>query len=197
MAKKQNRRARAKKTALSAEQRIINAHVEPAAQAHGDFAVEAVAGEAVFRGGRAEATSRQVIRNRGGTTIERWAARGDLSDAQTRAIATYARAWRLWIGERRVTANWNLAGSPGPGADPDSFAATRLAAKDLLKRLDTQVFFALPLHYFETWRNVVIHDEAAGTAGSRLGYVNARAEAAAKAIVLMIADMIAVELRLA
>lgn len=166
------------------------------AATHGDFRHEhmaVTAGELP----QTPAGNVTVLRNRGGTAVERWRARGDLTLEQTEAIALYARAHRLHIGEQRVVANWSMVASlRGGAADFDQFVGTRLAAKNLLKLLDDEVFFRFPLHYQEVWQNVVLHDEAAGVVGARLGYKNDRAEAAAKATVLLIADQIAVVMRL-
>lgn len=174
----------------------VEALVEPAAQAHGIYRVETLpvtAGEL----GQPQHGTMKVVRNRGGTTIERWLARGDITIRQAEAITLYARAWRMWIGEQRVTANWSLTASfRGGTMDFDAFADTKLKAKRLLDQIDDDVFFLLPLGQFNVWQNVVIFDEAAGVAGSRLGYSSKQAEAVAKITVLTIADMIANVLRL-
>ncbi|USI71628.1 hypothetical protein [Sphingomonas morindae] len=189
--KRQAERARANEAAraagaLSTREPLVT----PEAARQGDYAEE----QFVDAAGQRPIV---VMRNRGGTTVERWFARGDLSRGQAEALALYARCWRMWIGEQRVVANWSLTPSFRDGAASiDDFAATRLAAKAKLDHFDDAIFFSLPLHYLETWRNVVIFDEAAGVAGSRLGYRNDGAQAAAKAIVLLIADMIATDLRL-
>ena len=102
------------------------------------------------------------------------------------------------IGEQRVTANWSLVAS-FRGVAGDDFVATRLQAKAMLDHFDDAIFFAMALDRFNVWQNVVIFDEAAGVAGSRLmsgGFSKQRAEAAAKATVILIADMIAIDMRL-
>lgn len=179
------------------DQALVNEHVTREAQRHGDYARDTIPGPAIVKRGKDTPTILTVVRNRGGTTIERWHSQGGLTVAQVEAITIYARAWRLRFGEQRVTANWSMVSSVRGGSAPiEQFVGSLAQAKSTLDHLDDAVFFALPLHYFETWRNVVIFDEAAGVAGSRLGYRNDRAEAAAKAIVILIADMIATDLRL-
>ena len=175
---------------------FVDQHVTPQARANGDYVRDRVSGPTIIRNGKEQPTTVTVVRNRGGTTIERWQAQGGLTEAQINAVIIYARAWRMHVGEQRVTANWSLVSSDKASASIEEYVASAAQARKTLNHLDDAVFFGLPLHYFETWRNVVIFDEAAGVAGSRLGYRNDRAEAAAKAIVILIADMIATDLRL-
>lgn len=154
--------------------------------------------EVVVEKGKGHVRNVTALKNRGGTAVERWFARGDLSRGQAEAIALYARAWRLRYEFRGHTAmSWSLA--PGPRGGTISFeelVSDQHGAKQLLDHLDSVVFFAFPLHYFEVWKRVVIEDEAAGVAGSRLGFTSKQAESAAKSIVLFIADMIATDMRL-
>lgn len=155
--------------------------------AHGDYA------EVQFVEKAGERTQTK-LRNRGGTAVERWHTRGDLTRGQAEAIGLYARAWRVrYEPNERVTANWSLAPGGGPSFDP---GINQLAAKQMLERLDDRVFVSFPRSYREVWHNVVIDDEAAGVAGSRLGFASKQAEAVAKAIVQFIAEMIVTELRL-
>lgn len=175
---------------------MVQQLVTPEARTHGDYVAQNVSvTEGEFDG--ATKGKMRVVMNRGGSTVERWISRGDLSRGQSEAIALYSRLWRLWIGEQRVTANWSLVATFRSGAASiDDFASTRIRAKAMLDHLDNAVFFAFPLAHFEVWRNVVLFDEPAGVAGGRLGYRNKGAEASAKAIVLFIADMIAIDQRL-
>lgn len=140
----------------------------------------------------------KALKNRGGTAVERWFSRGDLSRGQAEAIALFARAWRFRYEFRGHAAmNWSLVHSARGGAVSfEQLVADQHGAKRLLEHLDSAVFFAFPLHYFEVWKRVVIEDEAAGVAGSRLGFTSKQAESAAKSIVLLIADMIATDMRL-
>lgn len=174
----------------SSDEPVVNTF----ASSHGDYRDEAMpvtAGEL----GEARHGQVRVTRNRGGTTVERWLASSSLTSGQAEAIALYARSWRLWIGEQRVTANWSLTATIR-GMDAGAWVPSRIEAKAMLEHLDECVFKAMPAAYVDVWKNVVIFDEAAGVAGSRLGYKNARAEAAAKTIVLFIADIIATVMRL-
>ena len=176
--------------AAAAQEPLVNGF----ATTHGDYQVESMA-VAAGELGEARAGQVRVLRNRGSTTVERWKAAGGLSAGQAEAIALYARCHRRWLGERRVTMNWNLSGS-FRGADMDEAVHGKIEAKRMLDHLDELVFNGMPPAYVDVWRNVVLSDEAAGVAGARLGYKNKGAEASAKAIVLFIADMIATKLRL-
>lgn len=180
------------------EQALVDQHVTVEAQRQGDYVRDTVPGPVIVKAGKEKPTSITVVRNRGGTAIERWQARGDLTTAQIEAIAIYCRAWRLlYGGEQRVTANWSLVSSVRGGERPlEEYVGSVLQAKAMLRHFDEAIFFGVPLHYLEIWRNVVIFDEATGTAGSRLGYRSKQAEAAAKVAVIFVADMIATDLRL-
>lgn len=147
---------------------------------------------------KAGRVKQKALKNRGGTTVERWYYRGNLSRGQAEAITLYARAWRLrYEPGGHSCMNWSLVpGARGGAVAWEQLVADQLSAKQTLDRLDDVVFFAFPLHYFEVWRRVVIEDEPAGVAGSRLGFTSKQAESAAKSIVLIIADMIATDLRL-
>lgn len=161
---------------------------------HGDYRTETL----TVTDGELESGRHQnirVLRNRGGTTVERWLSAGSLSPTQAEAISLYARAWRLWLGEQRVTANWSLV-SNIRGMPASDFVDSRLSAKELLDHLDANIFRRMPAAYVNVWQNVVIFDEAAGVAGARLGYSNRQAETSAKTIVLFVADMIATDMRL-
>ncbi|MCZ4341535.1 hypothetical protein O4H52_07980 [Sphingomonadaceae bacterium G21617-S1] len=175
---------------------IISAHVTPEARVHGDYVVERLPGPTIITKGQEQLTRSKVVRNRGGTAIERWQARGDLDGDKLNAIQAYQSAWHLFLEPKRVTANWSLAGGTGSVAGGEERnVVAKLHAKELLRFIDDEVFFGKPLTYFDVWQNVVIHDEAAGVAGSRLGFKNDGAEAAAKAIVLMLAGEIAIALQ--
>ena len=180
---KRSRKAKAEAPVTVAAQPLVT----PETAAHGDYAEV----EFVEKAGRRPV---KVLRNRGGTAVERWLARGDLSRTQAEAIGLYARAWRVrFEPNERVTANWSLAPGGGPGFDP---WVNQLSAKQLLERLDDRVFASFPRLYRDVWHNVVIDDEAAGVAGSRLGFASKQAEAVAKAIVKFIAEIIVYELKL-
>lgn len=168
--------------------------VNPFAAKHGSYAHEPLpvtAGEL----GEGKAGQVRVLRNRGGTTVERWLNSGSLDRRQAEAISMYQRAWRLTIGEQRVTMNWSLT-STIRGVDASAWADDKASAEGLLDDMRQSVFRTFPRHYFEVWQNVVIFDQSAGVAGAALGYRNSGAETAAKTIVLFVADMIATAYRL-
>lgn len=186
------RRRRPRRMATGAV--MIDQLVTPEARAHGDYVIEETSvTEGEFDGQTKGKMS--VVRNRGGTTVERWANSGSLSRSQVEAIGLYVRCWRLHIGEQRVTANWSLVAS-FRGTPADDFVSSRLHAKNMLDHWDEEVFFAIGFQRFQVWQNVVLYDEPAGVAGGRLGYRSDRADAAAKATVQMIADMLALDMRL-
>lgn len=197
LTRKQRRRARGSTRTAKQGKRIplptlVDQIVSPEARAHGVYDEDIIAGPVVGRNGQEKVTTSRVVRNRGGTTVERWLAKGDITRRQAEAISLYCRAWRMHIGEQRVVANWSLVSSfRGGTTDFDAFVENALKAKRLLKGLDEEVFFRLPLGHFNVFQNVVIYDEAAGVAGCRLGYTSKQAEAVAKLTVLMMADMIA------
>jgi hypothetical protein len=178
------------------DEAIISNTVSPEARTHGDYVVATLPGPTIVTKGREQLTRSQVVKNRGGTAIDRWHARGDLDGDALNAVQAYQSAWHLFLGMPRVTANWSLAGgSGGAGGVEERNIVAKLQAKELLQYLDDEVFFGKPLGYFDLWQNVVIHDEPAGVAGGRLGFRNDGAEAAAKAIVLMLAGEIAIALQ--
>lgn len=192
-AKRSASAAKAVRRAEREEQSFIDSQVERAAQAHGDYkSIEIPDETKVVQGGKEKVTSTKVARNRGGTAVERWAGRGDLDERQIEAVALYSRAWHRVFQEQRVVMNWSMTASFRGGAlGFEAFADSQEKAQRLLDLIDNEVFFHLPLRLFHVWQNVVLFDEAAGVAGSRLGYSNKQAEAAAKVAVTMVADMIA------
>jgi hypothetical protein len=141
----------------------------------------------VTQGGKRVEKIAKVIRNVGGTAIDRWAARGKLDERRMAAILFYQAAWRQHIGEPRVTANYSPAVRRGANQAIELWASSRMRAKEALRLLDQEVFFRIPIEHFEVWQNVVIWDEAAGIAGSRLGFCHKPAEAAAQLIVSLVA----------
>jgi hypothetical protein len=197
LTRKQRKRKKqaAGNAAMTRNQAIVAAAVNPQARAHGDYVVATLPGPTIVTKGREQLTRSQVVKNRGGTAIDRWHARGDLDGDALNAVQAYQSAWHLFLGMPRVTANWSLAGGSGQAGAEERNVVAKLQAKDLLQYLDDEVFFGKPLGYFDLWQNVVIHDEPAGVAGGRLGFRNDGAEAAAKAIVLMLAGEIAIALQ--
>src|SRR5690242_7048213 len=78
--------------------------VSPFAAQHGDYASEPLV---VTTGelGSERAGNLRVVRNRGGSTLQRWMSAQLLSETQASAIAHYSRAWHRVYSEPRVTAN--------------------------------------------------------------------------------------------
>lgn len=159
------------------------------AASHGDYQHETIAlTQGEIEGERGNV---RVLRNRGGTTVERWDANGSLNRGQIEAIALYCRAWHRVNASPRITANWSLV-SFIRGTPATDWISNHVEAKELLGLLDDKIFGCLPRHYFDVWQNVVLFDQSAGVAGG-----NGRSSAErAKTICLFIADMIATILRL-
>lgn len=179
------------------DQHFVDQHVSTEAQQHGLYRPDTVPGPTIIKNGKEKPTSIAVVRNRGGTTVERWLAAGAIDKRQAEAIAFYCRMWTLFHGAQRVTANWSLVATfRGGTTDFDAFARTQLHAKRMLAWLDDEVFFSVGFQKFAIWQNVVLFDEPAGVAGGRLGFKSKQAEAAAKVIVLLLADMVADALNL-
>lgn len=183
------RKARTRRTKVKAqpqEEPLVNRF----AAAHGDYRREAMpvtAGEL----GEAKHGQVQVLRNRGATTVERWKGTGSITQAQGDAIALYCRCWGLWMGQQRVTANWSETAT-FRGSTAAEFVEGKIEAKRMLDDMEAEI----PHPYLDVFKNVVLFDEAAGVAGSRLGYRNKGAEASAKLVVLFISDIIAGRMRL-
>lgn len=156
---------------------------------HGDYRHETLAlTQGEIEGERGNV---RVLRNRGGTAIERWDANGSLSRGQLEAFSLYCRAWHRVNASPRVTANWSLVAFIR-GMPATDWVSSHIEAKELLALLDEKIFDMLPRHYLDVWQNVVLFDQSAGVAGG-----NSRSSAErAKTICLFIADMIATIMRL-
>jgi hypothetical protein len=165
--------------------------VSRSAQQHGDYQVRDHKLQEVTEGGKRVEKTIRVIRNLGGTPVERWHHRGYLDERQMAAILFYQLAWRTWIGQPRVVANWSAVIVRDADGAAEIYAGSRIAAKESLRLLDQEVFFRMPVGHFQVWQNVVVWDEPAGIAGSRAGFLHKQAEGAARAIVSIIASMIA------
>ena len=166
--------------------------VTPEARQHGHYAEVDFKLQEVVEGGKTKAKTIQVVRNLGGTPVERWHSRGALDERQMAAIGLYQQIWARHIGEPRVVANWSAVIVRSISSGSELYANSGNAAKETLRLLDQEVFFRLPVEHFHVFQNVVIWDEAAGVAGSRVGFqVKKSAETAARLIVATIASMIA------
>jgi hypothetical protein len=198
-ASKRSKARGSRKAALAeAQARIeVNRLVSKEAQQHGQYdlvahqIVEVTEGGKRTIGEKGKEKTVNVVRNLGGTAIERWYRNHRLDDRRMTAIEIYQRAWHAHIGQPRTTANWNAVIVRTVSAVMEGCYAGRLDAKQLLRLFDQDIFFRRGLPDFNVWQNVVIGDEAAGVAGSRLGFKSKQAEAAALVIVQGVAHEIA------
>jgi hypothetical protein len=162
---------RGKKNKAAAEP-LVNAF----AARHGDYARDGRAGKS------------PVMRNRGGSSVDRWEAKGLLSETQLAAIAHMQRLWRIAEAGQRLAMNWTqtIRGCSGDG----NFA--EIQARADIHRIRS----GFPQAYWDVFENVVRFDEPAGIAGSRLANVSRSAVEAAKLVVCLIADTIYLRERL-
>lgn len=174
-----------------AEQAEVNNVVNPFAQQHGAFEPMDYTLQEVTEGGKRKEKSMRVVMNRGGTAVERWHRSGKLDDRRMTAIAIYQGAWRTHIGEPRVVANWSAVIVRAAVAALELRASSQHDARQLLRLFDQDIFFRRGLDDFNVWQNVVIFDEPAGVAGSRLGFNHKQAEAAACVVVQSVSHEIA------
>jgi hypothetical protein len=175
----------------ASDRMMVNQLVSKEAQRHGDYQPVDFKLQEVTEGGKRKEKTIRVLRNLGGTPVERWHQRGFLDERQMAAILFYQDAWRMWIGEPRVVANWSAVIVRDAMGAAEIYAGSRIAAKESLRLLDQEIFFRLPVGHFHCWQNVVIFDEPAGVAGSRAGFLHKQAEGAARAICSIVASMIA------
>lgn len=185
------RRRKANDDLSPAERLMVDQLVTGEAQGHGNYRPIDFKLQEVTEGGKRKEKTIRVVRNLGGTPIERWHGRGHIDERQMAAILYYQAAYRKWIGEPRVTANYSPAIARNVKPSVELYAGSVIAAKESLRLLDNEVFFRVDPSYFHVWQNVVIFDEPAGVAGSRAGFLHKQAEGAARAIVSMLASMIA------
>jgi hypothetical protein len=80
-----------------------------------------------------------MVRNRGGTAIDRWQARGDLDGEKLNAIQAYQSAWRLFLEPKRVTANWSGGTGGGAGGEEQNVVAKLQAKASVTIRLDSDI----------------------------------------------------------
>jgi hypothetical protein len=175
---------------------IMEPPVNLFAAAHGDYGPDQVV-DLGNELGDGRGRIHQVVRNRGGTTVERWLNAGSLTSAQAEAISLYARTWHMFIGEQRITANWGLC-SFIRGMPASDWVQTQVEAKELILHIDEAIFKAMPPKYVDVWKNIVIFDKSADGAGREMlsGSSARSADVRAKQVVLFIADMIATVMRL-
>ena len=160
--------------------RKLNAQAEPLvnefAARHGDYA----------RDGRSGRSA--IMRNRGGTSVDRWEAKGLLSETQLAAIAHMQRLWQIVDAGPRLAMNWeqSIFGCSGDGN------LAEIQAREDLQRIRS----GFPSAYWDVFENVVRFDEPAGIAGSRLASVSRSAAEGARLVVCLIADTIYLRERL-
>lgn len=136
-------------------------------------------------------TNLRYIVNRGGTPIARWKAANLLTESQQAAIAHCIRLWEIVSSSGKLVANLDrtVFGCPGDGHPRE------IEARDDLHRI--KGYFPHPLDgYWSVFENVVRFDEPAGTAGSRYANDTRNSQTAARLIVGMVADTIAMKERL-
>lgn len=186
------KRKKRKKTKLASKDKEVNAVVSPFTQQHGIYEATDFKLIETIQGGKKKENFTRVVVNRGGTAVERWHRTGRLEDRQMAAVAFYTRNYCLHYGmPPRVVANWSSVVSGMVRSASEFCNNARLDAKQLLRLLDQDIFFRRTVDDFNVWQNVVIHDEAAGVAGTRLGFKNKPAEAIALFIVQSVSHEIA------
>ena len=126
--------------------------------------------------------------NRSASPVIRWKNDGLLSDSQEAAILHCQRLWRLTDCSGRLVANLDrtVFGCPGDGN------IAEIEARDDLHRIKN----GFPAGYWSVFEAVCRFDEPAGVAGSRLAKDDVTRRTMARAVVLMVADMITMRERL-
>lgn len=117
--------------------------------------------------------------------VDRWKRAGRLSITQLAAIGYCERLWRLAGLEQRVTANYGerIRGHA------ESRAVNEIEAREDLHRVQGYV----PPQWWSVFENVVRWREAAGVAGSSLGFGERGAIDRAHTVVCIVADLIAMK----
>jgi hypothetical protein len=143
---------------------------------HGDYGRDGRAGKSA------------VMRNRGGTAIDRWEANGLVSETQLAAIAHMQRLWRIVDAGPRLVTNLDqtIFGCAGEGN------LAEIEARSDLQRISG----GFPSPYWNVFENVARFDEPAGTAGSRLANFSRSSAEAARLVVCLIADTLYLRERL-
>ena len=159
--------------------------VTPEAERHGKY-VDAFVVDPEGHG----STMAKVSVNRGGDPVDRWFADNRLTETQMVAINLVRHLWRVAGITQKVTASY---GERIPHhANHDMRAINEIEARDDLHR----IIDYFPCKYWSVFENVVRHGEAAGVAGSRLGYGSRTASERAHTIVCFVADYIAMKERI-
>ena len=167
--------------------------VNPFAARHGDYRREPMA-VTVGEFDDERAGNVMVVRNRGGSTLQRWIAKDQFTQPQLSAISHYTRAWHHVFSEHRVTANLSPIAFIRTTGDEAERNATKIDAMEMLKFLDERIFDIAPPYYRDVWQNVVIYNRDSSEPSR--GKAREQSLERQKTICLFIADIIATVLRL-
>lgn len=195
MSRRRNVKTRAQAPAMT-EPVMIEQLVTPEARKHGDYRIETLS---VIEGelSKGEKGERSVVKNRSVDVVQVWADKGALDDRQLAAIARYRRIHHLVFGmPAQITADWSkfISGCSRGGVTLEDMVADKIEAKDDLERLSVILFRKAPPYVESTWLNAVVHNLAAGPAGSLLGHKTEReTRVGTLTIVRFVADTLAME----
>ena len=201
------RQPRADTPSPVAEAISINALVTPEARAKGiyDYDRVEIGSPRVYidedgKKKRSNIPMQTVVRNKGGTTVDRWFVSGALDERQMLAIRRYVWAHQVVVGGLPAKSAWpEMSGviARGGGMGHEERLAMEADARYQWDIMQERVFRSLH-GWYDVWQNVVLHDEPAGLAGGRLGF-RGRDSAATAALttVRFFADLISTELRIA
>lgn len=134
-------------------------------------------------------SERRRMVNRGGTPVRRWITAGLLTESQQAAIAHCLNLWGIISASGSMSCNLGKDGVRGGGGLGHP---REVEARDDLKRM--RGYFAH--QWWNCFENVVRWDEPAGVAGSKLSVKKDSHETAARLVVQMVADTIAMKERL-
>jgi hypothetical protein len=176
----------------TADQRLINQTVETAARGKGLFVVEPYAvTEGEFDG--EVAGNKRIVRNRGGTTLDRWRANGSIDDRQMAAILIFTRIHEKVFGKpRRVIANYNQAASASAYVAEEVYNHSVMQAQETLWLIEKDIFRRINVEDKWAFENVVLHDMPCADAGELVGEIGRNARmTAVKRAVLSVSSQIA------
>lgn len=128
----------------------------------------------------------RFVTNRTSSTVTRWCRDKSLSDSQIAAIEHCQRLWAR-LGSQCLVIDFNRVRGQQHG---DGYSQHEALAE--LHRIKS----GFPLPYWDVFENVCRFDLPAGVAGSELANRKRSAEIAARMIVSLLADMIAMRERL-
>jgi hypothetical protein len=198
MAKRDKNKPRKPRTSVrirraeTADQRLINITVAPTAQPKGLFVVEPYAvTEGEFDG--EVAGNKRIVRNKGGTTLDRWRANGSIDDRQMAAILIFTRLHEKVFGKpRRVIANYNQAATASAYVAEEVYNHSVLQAQETIWLIEHDIFRRINVEDKWAFENVVLHDMPCFEAGELIGEINRNARiTSVKRAVLSVASQIA------